>query len=103
MAKAKPTAKPKATPTKSQKRRVTFALTAPEAQAVAVTGNFCDWLPDVHMLKRDGKGTWKKMMMLEPGRYEYRFVVDGHWWDDQACMERVANSYGTHNCILLVE
>jgi 1,4-alpha-glucan branching enzyme len=101
MAKAKP--KPKAAPKKPNKKRVTFTLSAPDASVVAVTGSFCDWLPDVHMLKRDGKGTWKKMLLLAPGRYEYRFIVDGQWCDDQCCAERVPNSYGSHNCVLSVE
>jgi 1,4-alpha-glucan branching enzyme len=99
MAKAKPKAEPMKKPAK---KRVTFTLTAPDARVVAVTGSFCGWLPDVHMLKPDGDGKWTKMLLLEPGRYEYRFIVDGVWCNDQNCPERVANSYGSENSVLSV-
>jgi len=41
-------------------------------------------------------------MPRTPGRYEYRFVVDGQWRDDPACTERVPNGFGSENCVLRV-
>jgi len=98
-AKAKTTTTEKKKPSK---KRVTFTLAAPEAKVVAVAGSFCDWDPNAHPLKRDGKGTWKASVLLAPGRYEYRFVVDGQWCDDLSCGEVVPNSYGGQNCVLSV-
>ncbi len=86
----------------SAKKRVTFNLSAPQAQAVLVTGSFCDWQTNSHHLKRDKTGLWKTTMSLPPGSYEYRFVVDGEWQDDPLCHERVPNGFGSENCILHV-
>jgi 1,4-alpha-glucan branching enzyme len=87
---------------KPQKKRVAFTLAAPGAKVVAVAGSFCGWDPAAHLLKRDGKGAWKGSLLLAPGRYEYRFVVDGQWCDDPSCPDRVANVHGSHNCVLSV-
>ena len=49
---------------------------------------------------RDGQ--WAKELSLAPGRYEYRFVVDGQWVDDPAATELIPNPFGTPNAVLLV-
>ena len=40
-------------------------------------------------------------MMLEPGTYEYRFLVDGEWQTDPDA-EVVSNPYSTQNCVQIV-
>jgi 1,4-alpha-glucan branching enzyme len=83
-------------------KRVTLAYHMPEAQCVTVTGSFCDWRTDRYSLKQDRKGLWKTTLSLSPGRYEYRFVVDGEWRNDPSCGERAANEFGSENCVLHV-
>jgi 1,4-alpha-glucan branching enzyme len=85
-----------------RKKRVSFALFAPDAKRVTVSGTFCDWQTDVYPMAKDSTGTWKTTRPLEWGRYEYRFFVDGQWRDDPNCTERVANPHGSFNCVLRV-
>ncbi len=85
-----------------RKCRVTFTLHAPDAISTSVVGSFCNWQPDAHPLKKDRRGTWKTAVHLPPGRYEYRFLVDGEWRDDPACTERTSNPFGSENCVLHV-
>jgi len=85
-----------------RKKRVNFALYAPEADAVYVAGTFNDWDPSARPLKRGKKGIWRTWMSLPPGRYEYRFIVDDHWQEDPACGERIPNNFGEYNSILQV-
>lgn len=80
----------------------TVTLKAPGAKTVAVTGSFCNWAPEGNPLRHDGHGVWKATLALQPGRYEYRFVVDGEWRDDRDCTERVPNPFGTENCVFEV-
>jgi len=40
--------------------------------------------------------------LLTPGRYEYRFLVDGQWRNDPECAECVANPFGSENCVIHV-
>lgn len=84
------------------KKHHAISLKAPGASSVVVTGTFCDWTNEGHALKCDGNGIWKGTLSLHPGRYEYRFLVDGMWHDDPACTERVLNPFGTENCVLEV-
>lgn len=49
-----------------------------------------------------GDGKWAKELALPPGRYEYRFVVDGQWVDDPAAKESVPNPVGGFNAVLVV-
>ena len=42
-------------------------------------------------------------MMLEPGTYEYKFVVDGEWKLDSNNPNFAPNDLGTLNSVLVVE
>lgn len=84
------------------RRRITFRLEDGAAQRVAVAGTFSDWDVKPIDMHCDGSGNWKAVVLLKPGRYEYRFLVDGVWQDDPACHERVPNEFGTENCVVEV-
>jgi hypothetical protein len=45
---------------------------------------------------------WTKGLSLSPGRYEYRFVVNGEWVDDPKAKAFVPNSRGGRNAVLEV-
>jgi 1,4-alpha-glucan branching enzyme len=80
-------------------KRIEFAVEAPHADSVGVTGTFCDW-KDVYPLKRQRDGQWKRALNLVPGRYEYLFVVDGEWRDDPRSGAQVQNPYGGVNSVV---
>ena len=82
---------------------VCLALTHPTAQKVCIAGSFNDWHPTVTPMIRLEDGKWAKELALLPGRYEYRFIVDGQWVDDPAATELIPNSFGTANAVLVVE
>lgn len=88
--------------TSSEKKKVTFSLFAPNAGKVVVSGSFCNWDQGTE-LKKDAKGTFKKAISLEPGKYEYRFIVDDQWENDPENLNRCINCFGTENNILIVE
>jgi len=90
---------------KKARKRVTFQLYAPEAGSVCVAGDFNNWDTCSAPLKKaagDEAHTWQRIMYLEPGTYQYRFVVDGSWCDDPICPERLDNEFGTSNSVLRV-
>lgn len=74
-----------------------FRYEAPDAQRVVVTGSFCDWDPERHVLTRHGVGHWETRVPLVHGRHEYRFVVDGSWVNDPACGDTVPTPFGCDN------
>ncbi len=84
-------------------KRQTFSLVAPEAQEVLLAGQFTDWEQHPLRLKKGKDGVWKATVSLEPGKHEYRFLVDGQWRNDPQCTTRVLNDFGTENCVCVVE
>ncbi len=89
-------------PKEDKPKKVQFNLYAPEAERVFLAGDFNQWDVDNLLMKKDKKGTWKTSFTLAPGRYEYRFRVDGIWQDDPDANERVENSFGSQNCLRIV-
>jgi 5'-AMP-activated protein kinase regulatory beta subunit len=87
---------------KPPKKRVTFRLDEPEAHEVSVAGDFNNWNPSAHQMKRSARGSWSKAIMLPPGRYEYKFFVNGKWRNDPANDQLLANIFGTMNNLLVV-
>ncbi len=81
---------------------VRLELVRPDAQEVGIAGSFNDWHPSVTPMIRLNNGKWVKELVLPPGSYEYRFVVDGEWVDDLAATELIPNSFGTANAVLVV-
>lgn len=77
-------------------------LTAPEAGQVCISGTFNDWHPAATPMVAVGGGKWIKELTLPPGRYEYRFLVDGQWADDPNARETAPNSHGSNNAVLVV-
>ena len=49
-----------------------------------------------------GDGRWLKGLVLPPGNYEYRVVVDGEWMPDPRASETVTNPFGERNSVLKV-
>ena len=94
-------AKKKAAPP-SKRRRITFSLYFPGAGQVSLVGDFNLWNEKVHPMKANAEGLWSKILMLSPGRYEYKFLVDGQWYRDPNNTVVCENCYGTHNNVLTV-
>lgn len=93
----------KATKKNPKLMKTEFSLLAPEAKNVFIAGSFNQWNPSSYPLKKDRQGIWKISLPLDPGRYEYRFFVDGEWQNDPGCSSSVENSFGTSNCLKIVE
>ena len=84
---------------------VQFVLVAPEASSVALVGDFNDWQPAATPLRpaSAGGGLWSVAVPLEPGRYEYAFLVDGTvWTPDPAAPTAPADDFGTPNSVVTV-
>ena len=87
---------------KTQRRRITFKLEAPEAKEAMLVGDFNGWDAKKHKMKRNDKGRWTKIVTLTPGSHEYKFLVDGEWQNDPDNDQLVHNSFGSLNNILRV-
>ena len=80
--------------------RVTFVLLESEAKAVSVSGEFNGWSKNVNLMKRHSDGHWEATVDLLPGRYQYKFIVDGQWRPDLLAHENILNEHGTLNSVI---
>ncbi len=73
-----------------------------KAHTVAIAGDFNGWSPQANLLEDpEGDGIWTGILKLEPGRYEYMFVLDGEkWFPDPNALRYVKDGFGNRNAIL---
>jgi 1,4-alpha-glucan branching enzyme len=62
---------------KKMAKPVNFICFAPEAKEVFLMGDFNDWDPASHPMKRQPDGAWLLQVPLPHGHHHYRFLVDG--------------------------
>jgi Tfp pilus assembly protein PilF len=68
-------------PTSLNSASYTFRLHAPHASSVNVAGEFNGWNKTLAPLAdADGDGVWETALIMKPGVYQYRYVVDGKLW-----------------------
>ncbi len=80
-----------------------FVVIAPKAESVSIAGTFNHWNTNALKLTKDYKGNWRGSLRLKPGRYEYRFFVDGDWRDDPLAKATIGNAFGSKNAILEIK
>lgn len=73
-----------------------FVLSAPDAERVAVAGDFSRWQP-THVMTRSEAGIWTVVVPLDPGVHDYAFVVDGERWVPDPAAPAVNDGFGGVN------
>ncbi len=83
---------------------VLFVAEAPGARNVSLAGDFNNWSPEATPMTPidDGRG-FKALLPLAPGRYCYRFVVDGQWINDAHNLHVETNPFGDLNSVIEVQ
>ncbi len=73
---------------------------------VRIAGDFNGWVPDRgvrSLIASEGQTrVWTKILSLEPGTYQYRYVVDGEWREDPSNPQSEPGPTGQLNSILHV-
>ena len=81
-----------------------FTVYAPGANSVKLVGAFNNWSQDEDsLLERDEYGVWYKEMDLAPGVYQYKFLIDDTWEEDQYNPYFVKDAFGGKNSIVEVK
>lgn len=82
---------------------VRFTLSAPDAAAVMLAGDFTDWDERALRLEDENRdGVWEASVRLRKGRtYTYNFVIDGETWiPDPGSALRVQDGFGGESSLL---
>jgi chromosome partitioning protein len=81
---------------------VTFSIEAPAATRVQLAGDFNGWTPDGSEMEAVGL-VWKKTLKLAPGRYRYRYVIDGEWYSDPHNAVVEPSPFGGEDSVLVLD
>lgn len=84
--------------------KIVFFCHDDEAEEICLVGNFTDWQPEKIRFKKQPDGFWRaEIEMLPPGKYCYKFLVDGERWTEDASNGlKEADGFGGFNSILHV-
>ncbi len=69
---------------------------------VTVAGSFNGWSMDKNSMVVGADGSWTTAISLKPGRYSYKFVVDGKWTLDPDNSQTEDNGLGDKNSVLTI-
>lgn len=84
--------------------QVVFSACFEQAKTVLIAGDFNNWSSVSTPMRTNGKpGEWYMSLPLQPGRYRYRFIVDGQWVTDPHNSYVEANQFGELNNIVEVD
>jgi len=74
-----------------------------KSKSISVFGSFNSWnRENLPMHDKDGDGEYEIEVGMDPGRYEYKFFVDGKELIDPRNPVKVPNPFGDFNSILVV-
>jgi chromosome partitioning protein len=99
---ASPIAAPSASPVSGEAILFTFTLEAPDAARVQLAGEFNGWIPEGSEMEVVGN-IWQKTLKLAPGRYRYRYVIDGEWQKDPQNAVVEPSPYGGQDSVLVLD
>jgi len=72
-------------------------------QSVSVAGEFNGWNKNANPMRKDADGvTWRTSVLLDPGSYQYKFVLDGDKWTVDPLSPTRTEADGNVNSLLLV-
>ncbi|MCD4817527.1 MAG: hypothetical protein K8S23_02420 [Candidatus Cloacimonetes bacterium] len=104
--------------------KILFQFETPSAKMVTLAGDFPDNLwggtggsnktydshidplfdDGTHGDKVAGDGIWSLVKKIEPGRYQYKFVIDRNsWFSDPNALETIDDGYGGKNSVIVVK
>lgn len=89
---------------KKDGKLVTFMINASDAKKVMLLGDFNSWdYKNTPLIKDEKADLWKKEIFMKPGRYEYKFMVDGNWLIDPLNINKAWNTYGSENSVIEIK
>jgi hypothetical protein len=73
-----------------------------DGNTVSVVGSFTNWQNPIPMIK-DPSGIFQIEIDLEPGTYDYKFIIDGRRWCYDILKPTKADERGNRNNVIIVD
>ena len=80
-----------------------FLIHAPQAGSVYILGDFNEWQKtEASRLTKMENGNWSAHVILEKGRYRYKYLIDDQWIHDSENPQKETNTFGSLDSVLIV-
>ena len=83
-------------------RQVQFKYNNGKASSVFLVGDFNAWDHRKDEMNENDYGIYSQTLMLSPGSYQYKFLVDGQWENDPLKELTPMNCFRTKNNVIHV-
>ncbi len=87
---------------KATLKPINFFCVAPQAKEAFLVGDFNDWDPTSHPMKKSFDGSWQLTVTLGHGGHHYQFLVDGKLMNDPRAQGLARNEKGEKVSMLFV-
>lgn len=84
-------------------KKTTFQVTLPNADSVALVGEFNNWNGGANPMKKGKGGVWKADLSLKSGEYQFRYLVNDQEWMNDEEAPVAPNEFGSYNSVAKVE
>ncbi|MEO0291864.1 MAG: hypothetical protein ABIM54_02890, partial [candidate division WOR-3 bacterium] len=86
-----------------QNNKVIFEVYFPEAERINLAGTFNNWNPYLNPMERTQEGNFKTELILKPGFYAYKFVINGNIWkEDPDNKWKIDDGFGGFNSAFIL-
>lgn len=72
------------------------------AKKVIISGSFNRWDEKLFTMNKTESG-WSLTLQIKPGKYQYKFIVDNKWIEDNTNSNRTLNEFGGFNSVIDVK
>jgi serine protease AprX len=92
-------------PPRIMEGKLVFLFHDDGAENVSLAGDFNGWNPSETPFVKEASGLWRaEIRAPQPGRYRYKFVVNGHrWTEDPGNRSKTPDEFGGLNSLLFIE
>jgi 1,4-alpha-glucan branching enzyme len=73
------------------------------AENVYLVGDFNRWNEESHPMRKTKGLRFELEVKIPPGRYQFKYLIDGVWWNDPDADEYVDNFWGSEDSVILVD
>ncbi|MBN1825768.1 MAG: isoamylase early set domain-containing protein [Candidatus Eisenbacteria bacterium] len=83
--------------------RILFRFSCPERQGpVFLVGDFNGWSERRHPMERTPDGHWRIRIPLPPGRYAFKYLCRGDWYNDPQADAYRENAWGSVDSLISI-
>jgi 1,4-alpha-glucan branching enzyme len=83
--------------------KVRFVWPGKNVDTIYLVGDFNQWNEKSHPLRRTEARDFELELEIPPGKYRFKYLVDGVWWNDPDAEEYAPNPWGSEDSVIRID